>query len=205
MSVFIRSATAADTAAIAENYFQAHQHLGWFQHVNVDADPNDLKAFFQSIVQAIQKVKGVTLVAEKGGQLVGHLLGWERASDSAVETALPNPYYDPNVTVGIRGRVCSRWVNQQADIRRFCGQMGSGRFFYVDSVAVLPQYQRQGIGRLLFQKAIEEARSSGLAVGLVAPPESAPFFEKLGLQRAAELITSRDDGRFQLIPMSLRA
>lgn len=129
MSVSIRSATANDSTAIAEIYFQAYQHLGWFQHVNGDADANDLKAFFQSIVLATQKVNGVTLVAEKNGQLVGHLLGWERASDSAVETALPNPYYDTNVTVGIRGRVCSRWVNQQADIRHFCGQMGSGRFF----------------------------------------------------------------------------
>lgn len=129
MNVSIRSATTADSAAIAEIYFQAHQHLGWFQHVNGEVDPNDLKAFIQSITLAIQKQNGVALVAEKDGQLVGHLSGWERAADAAVETSTPNPYYDINVTVGLRGRICSRWVNQQADIRNFSGQMGSGRFF----------------------------------------------------------------------------
>jgi hypothetical protein len=129
MNVSIRSATTADSAAIAEIYFQAYQHLGWFQHVNGEVDPNELKAFIQSVALAIQKQNGVAFVAEKDGKVVGHLLGWERAADAAVETSTANPYYDTNVTVNLRGRVCSRWVNQQADIRQFSGQMGSGRFF----------------------------------------------------------------------------
>jgi GNAT superfamily N-acetyltransferase len=83
----------------------------------------------------------------------------------------------------------------------------------VDSVAVLPHYQKQGVGRMLLQRAVDQARSSGLAIGLVAPPgkplsritdsayscaESSPFVEKLGLQQTGNLIASRDDNRFQV-------
>jgi hypothetical protein len=133
MNATIRSATAADSATVAEIYYQAYQNLSWFQHVNAEADPEAIKAFVQTIVHAILKNSGVVLVAEKDGQAVGCLMGWERASDAAVEAnpAFPNPYYDPGVTVNIRGRVLSRWINQQAEIRKFSGQIGTqqGRFF----------------------------------------------------------------------------
>lgn len=133
MNATIRSATATDGATVAEIYYQAYQNLAWFQHVNAEADPEVVKTFVQSIVLAIQKNNGVVLVAEKDGQAVGCLMGWERASDAAVEAnpAFPNPYYDPSVTVNIRGRVLSRWIDQQADIRKFSGQIGTqqGHFF----------------------------------------------------------------------------
>lgn len=133
MNATIRSANASDSATVAQIYYQAYQNLAWFQHVNADADPNAVEAFVHSIALAIQKNNGTVLIAEKDGQAIGCLMGWERASDAAVEAnpAYPNPYYDPNVTVNIRGRVVSRWINQQADIRKFSGSIVTqqGRFF----------------------------------------------------------------------------
>lgn len=144
MNVIIRPATAADSIVIGEIYYQAYQNLAWFQHVNSEADPNDVKAFVQSVVLAIQKQNGVLFIAEREGQAIGCLLGWERASDSSVEGnhAFPNPYYDPGVTVNIRGRVCSRWIDQQADIRKFSGQIGTqqGRFLCKSSVVLTRRY-----------------------------------------------------------------
>ncbi|KAJ9094723.1 hypothetical protein QFC21_005881 [Naganishia friedmannii] len=211
MNVNIRPASSPDDCqAIGETYFQAYYGLSWFQHVNAEVNPEDIKNLMSTIASVLlEQSNGLVLVAEQDGQIVGHLMAWERANVHAweLENGSKNPYYNPRVTTNLRGRTFSRWVDQQAGIRKFAEQVEGqhGRFMFIDTIAVLPEFQHQGIGRKLFRHATEKARSSSLSVALASPQESLQACEKLRLAPMSNPIVSRDDDRFQLVPTMLMA
>lgn len=57
--------------------------------------------------------------------------------------------------------------------------------YYIDSLAVLPEYRGRGIARLLMQKQIEHGRTLGLPSTLLVDPSNPPalrLYESLGFQ-----------------------
>ena len=66
---------------------------------------------------------------------------------------------------------------------RVIGDMGLD--YYIKDVAVRPEYQRQGVGRLLIQEIMQFIQDNGVKgteifVELCAEPDKMPFYEKLG-------------------------
>lgn len=66
---------------------------------------------------------------------------------------------------------------------RMNGDMGLG--YYIKDVAVRPEYQRRGIGRLLMKELFRfindhGVKGTGVFVELCAEPDKAPFYRKAG-------------------------
>ncbi len=66
---------------------------------------------------------------------------------------------------------------------RLLGDMGLN--YYIKDVAVKPEYQKKGIGRLLIDELLKFIRQNGVSgtdifVELCAVPDKIPFYEKFG-------------------------
>lgn len=66
---------------------------------------------------------------------------------------------------------------------RMIGDMGL--CYYIKDVVVRPEYQKQGIGRMLINELMKFIRKNGISdtdifVELCAMPDKIPFYEKLG-------------------------
>lgn len=66
---------------------------------------------------------------------------------------------------------------------RMIGDMGL--CYYIKDVVVRPEYQKQGIGRLLIDELLNFIRENGVSgtdifVELCAMPDKIPFYEKFG-------------------------
>lgn len=66
---------------------------------------------------------------------------------------------------------------------RMIGDMGLN--YYIKDVAVRPEYQKKGIGKLLINELLKYVRENGVKgtdifVELCAVPDKMPFYEKLG-------------------------
>jgi GNAT superfamily N-acetyltransferase len=66
---------------------------------------------------------------------------------------------------------------------RMIGDMGL--CYYIKDVIVRPEYQRQGIGRMLIEELLNFIRENGVSgtdifVELCAMPDKIPFYEKFG-------------------------
>lgn len=66
---------------------------------------------------------------------------------------------------------------------RMIGDMGLD--YYIKDVVVRPEYQGQGVGRLLMDELLRYIRDNGIPgtaifVELCAAPDKMPFYEKLG-------------------------
>ena len=66
---------------------------------------------------------------------------------------------------------------------RMIGDMGLN--YYIKDVVVRPDYQKQGIGRLLINELLKFVKKNGVSnteifVELCAVPDKIPFYEKLG-------------------------
>ena len=90
-----------------------------------------------------------------------------------IELALTNSIYV--VSVYDRGKV--------AAMARMIGDMGL--CYYIKDVVVHPDYQKQGIGRLLINELLDFIKSNGISgtqifVELCAMPDKIPFYEKFG-------------------------
>lgn len=68
------------------------------------------------------------------------------------------------------------------------GHKEHGRTVAVHSLAVLPEFQRRGLGRLLMRSYIQRIESSQLAdrIAILAHEELVPFYEGLGFERKGE-------------------
>lgn len=68
---------------------------------------------------------------------------------------------------------------------------GEVHAFFID-----PDWQRKGIGRLLWQKIVESARAKGLVhLHLDADPFAVPFYESLGFKTVGEVPSGSIKGR----------
>ena len=66
---------------------------------------------------------------------------------------------------------------------RMIGEMGLN--YYIKDVAVRPEYQKKGIGKLLINELLDFVKKNGVSgtdifVELCAVPDKVPFYEKLG-------------------------
>ena len=62
-------------------------------------------------------------------------------------------------------------------------------WLYVTDLGVDREYERQGIGRRLMQSALEAAGGrNDIAVYLVANENAVPFYEKLGMKKADDVM-----------------
>lgn len=68
------------------------------------------------------------------------------------------------------------------------GMRGAGGEFYIDNIAVSPEYRRRGAGRAVVSRLIESARNSGgRFISLEVRPSNAPaiaLYEQLGFKQA---------------------
>ncbi|OCL09286.1 acyl-CoA N-acyltransferase [Glonium stellatum] len=64
------------------------------------------------------------------------------------------------------------------------GHKEDGRTICLHSLAVLPDYQNQGLGKLLVLAYIERMKSSGVAdrIALITYDRLVPFYERLGFE-----------------------
>lgn len=64
-------------------------------------------------------------------------------------------------------------------------------YWYIQDVAVLPEYQRKGIGSAIVERLISHAQGSltvpWASIGLTARKGKEPFYEKLGFTRLPNL------------------
>ncbi|MCH5281965.1 MAG: GNAT family N-acetyltransferase [Lachnospiraceae bacterium] len=73
--------------------------------------------------------------------------------------------------------------DQIVAMARMIGDMGLN--YYIKDVVVRPEYQKQGIGRLLIDELMKFIREHGVSgtdifVELCAMPDKIPFYEKFG-------------------------
>lgn len=58
----------------------------------------------------------------------------------------------------------------------------------LDHFWIVPERQRSGLGRLLFEKTLDSARASGASrLRVVADPHAEGFYERMGCHRIAEI------------------
>ena len=63
---------------------------------------------------------------------------------------------------------------------------------YIPLLEVLPEYQRQGIGQELMRRMIATLRSFYM-IDLLCEPDLHPFYEQLGMRRAAGMLIRNYD------------
>ena len=72
---------------------------------------------------------------------------------------------------------------------------------WLDNLWVLPEFMGQGIGRDLFQHALERSRILGAVImGIVSDPNAQNFYEKMGARKVGE-VQSEVDGQPRVLPV----
>ena len=72
---------------------------------------------------------------------------------------------------------------------------------WIDNLWVLPAYMGKGVGRQLFNHAIEQARQRGFkTLQLEADPNALGFYEKMGMRKVGER-QSEVDGQPRILPI----
>lgn len=90
--------------------------------------------------------------------------------------------YSPELTRGALSRTINLTARVNGELVGCVRILTDGYFFgTVPEVMVDPDYQRQGIGRQLMERAWDRS-PTGLFFG--AQPENEPFFERLGYERS---------------------
>jgi len=76
-----------------------------------------------------------------------------------------------------------------------------GGFLWLDNLWVLPDFMGQGIGRELFQHALERSRALGAAtLKIESDPNAQGFYEKMGAWKIGEHQTEVD-GQQRILPV----
>jgi ribosomal protein S18 acetylase RimI-like enzyme len=129
----------------------------------------------------IQLREGV-LIAESFNILSGSV-GWGCVPNNQLKKAIQNSLYT----------VCAFENNKIVGMGRICGD--DSLFYYLKDIAVLPQYQGEGIGNLILKSMLSFVRqrtSKNLKVSieLVSAKNKEGFYQKFGF----ELRPSENDG-----------
>ncbi len=101
-------------------------------------------------------------------------VGWKNNSEAQVRKALQNSYYDLVV------------YDRETPVG-MARVIGDGTYHIICDVIVSPEYQGQGIGKMLMNKLtgyIEESTFDGsrVSVQLIAEKGKEPFYEKQGFK-----------------------
>ena len=72
---------------------------------------------------------------------------------------------------------------------------------WLDNLWVLPEFMRQGIGRELFQHALERSRARNVSIlKIEADPNAVSFYERMGAHKIGERKT-QVDGEPRILPI----
>jgi GNAT superfamily N-acetyltransferase len=93
--------------------------------------------------------------------------------------------------MAVEGEKCAAYYSLKQD----------GEFLWLDNLWVLPEFMGQGIGRELFQHALERSRSLGATIlKIEADPNAQDFYEKMGARKIGEHRTEVE-GRVRVLPV----
>ncbi|KAK7213110.1 hypothetical protein V2G26_020288 [Clonostachys chloroleuca] len=194
--ISIRPATVADTDAICTVMMDAQEPLHEFYELFFKDHPRKLAPI--AMRQALAKPDKFTfLVAEEektDGSAGREVVGYVRytvvgAADATGEsTSAPAP---PVSTVWDRpGHMEALWEQFNADqnaAEAVVEEVIAGRrHLWVQQVMILPDRQRQGIGRKLLQKALDEADAQSLPSILTSSEKGYGLYVRLGFVSRAE-------------------
>ncbi|MFT8316019.1 MAG: GNAT family N-acetyltransferase [Clostridium sp.] len=102
-------------------------------------------------------------------------VGFGRPNIRQSEKAIKNSIY--SVSVNIEGEVVG--------MGRLVGD--GARIFYIQDVCVKPEFQRNGIGKLIVEKLLDYIKNNSIpnsrvTVGLMAAKDKEGFYQKLGFR-----------------------
>lgn len=104
-------------------------------------------------------------------QALRRAVGWAEVDAQATAEGLANSLYS----------LCVLHEGQVVGCARVVGD--GGIYLYIQDVMVLPEYQRQGLGRLIMNAVMgyvaRQARRNTF-IGLMAAEDAAPFYERYG-------------------------
>ncbi|KAJ9121312.1 hypothetical protein QFC24_004648 [Naganishia onofrii] len=108
----------------------------------------------------VSRHHGLVVVARVEERIVGYIVAWEQAKGGTQD-----PYERPNVKTKLPGRNVLNWQSLCDEIDNVCDRVEAerGPLLYVDEVAILPGYQRQGIGRKMVEFVIQSAKMFNFA------------------------------------------
>lgn len=91
------------------------------------------------------------------------------------------------------------WVAEAKGAIRGCVALGiddGGTSGEINAFFIDPDWQKRGIGRMLWQRILEQARAAGLVrLHLASDPSAVPFYEKLGFVTIGEIPSGSIEGR----------
>lgn len=174
VTITIRDAVAADAPFIARCVWAAIEML----HIEDDV-PDEMREVFNYLVDiclmddTLYSYRNAA-VAEVNGCVVGALVAYDGARYAAMRKTTFD-LVEKNMGVKLEHNVM---------------ETGEGEF-YLDSLAVMPQFRGLNIGKMLMQNRMELAR--GLGIGKVSilvdkdKPRLQAYYESLGLALAEEI------------------
>ena len=78
-------------------------------------------------------------------------------------------------------------------------------YLWLDNLWVLPEFMGQGIGKQLFQHALERSRARGASIlKIEADPHAQAFYERMGATKIGERHTRVDDQPRNLPVMAIK-
>ena len=91
-------------------------------------------------------------------------------------------------------------VIEDRPIAYYSFEENEGRL-WLDNLWVLPEYMGQGIGRMLFQHALERCKVLGVSIlKIEADPNAQSFYERMGARKVGEHRTEID-GEPRILPV----
>ena len=76
-----------------------------------------------------------------------------------------------------------------------------GEYLWLDNLWVLPEHTGQGIGRTLFQHALERSGARGVSIlKIEADPNAQRFYEKMGAHKVGEHLGELE-GQLRVLPI----
>ena len=103
---------------------------------------------------------------------------WSQLSSDQVKQALANDLYS----------VCVKIENQTVGMARIIGD--GAIYFYIQDLIVLPEYQKQGIGRLIMEcieQYFKNKSPVGSFIGLMAAEGTVDFYQRFGYEVRSDL------------------
>ncbi|KAB5542472.1 acyl-CoA N-acyltransferase [Coniochaeta sp. 2T2.1] len=203
MPLHLRQATVADVPGMATagvNAFEKDEiNLNMFPH-GPNPTPDRHRADrtrFRAWMTLDRMVKpgGVSMIVvddEQDGRIAGYaqwlrpappegrepdppMVTEEEAASAPFETEQKPPSFAEETLVEFL-------VAQKKEEERVLGPEGKKDVWYLIILAVDPAYQGRGVGKMLVQWGVDQAKAQGKGLFLSATPAGKPFYERIGLE-----------------------